>query len=261
MARLPTPGSDNGTWGDLLNQYLQVSHNSDGSLKTSAVDASGGQGPAGADGAKIYTGAGAPSTLHSNGDLYINTSNGDYYQQSNGAWGSPLGNITGPPGSVSPNIASYYTQNYATDGSGQTIGGGLNTVNFDTQNVQLGANITVSGTTITILANGTYLFSMSAIIQDYTTESGFGFGDPYSFTVGMREEAGETPWTNVQPYPMAEYYTQIANGGGWRLAQSVSVSQMVTVNNAPVFFNVLLDNSSSNLAWIANQTINVVQLD
>jgi hypothetical protein len=37
MPRLPNPGSDNGTWGDILNEYLQVSHNSDGTLKSSAL--------------------------------------------------------------------------------------------------------------------------------------------------------------------------------------------------------------------------------
>ncbi|MBI1856642.1 SGNH/GDSL hydrolase family protein [Candidatus Saccharibacteria bacterium] len=42
MARLPTPGSDNGTWGGILNDFLSQSHNSDGSLKLSAVSASGG---------------------------------------------------------------------------------------------------------------------------------------------------------------------------------------------------------------------------
>lgn len=34
MARLPTPGSDSGQWGQILNDYLAVSHNSDGTLKT-----------------------------------------------------------------------------------------------------------------------------------------------------------------------------------------------------------------------------------
>lgn len=37
MARLPQPGSDQGTWGDILNDFLAVSHNTDGSLKTSAL--------------------------------------------------------------------------------------------------------------------------------------------------------------------------------------------------------------------------------
>ncbi len=37
MARLPQPGADEGTWGDILNQYLQVSHKSDGNLKNNVV--------------------------------------------------------------------------------------------------------------------------------------------------------------------------------------------------------------------------------
>lgn len=33
MARLPIPGGDDGSWGTVLNTYLQVEHNADGSLK------------------------------------------------------------------------------------------------------------------------------------------------------------------------------------------------------------------------------------
>jgi hypothetical protein len=36
MSRLPVPGSDDGTWGTVLNDYLAVEHNSDGTLKKSA---------------------------------------------------------------------------------------------------------------------------------------------------------------------------------------------------------------------------------
>lgn len=36
MARLPVPGSDGGTWGSILNNYLAVEHNSDGTLKKAA---------------------------------------------------------------------------------------------------------------------------------------------------------------------------------------------------------------------------------
>ena len=35
-ARLPTPGADDGIWGDLLNDYLAVEHNKDGTLKRAA---------------------------------------------------------------------------------------------------------------------------------------------------------------------------------------------------------------------------------
>src|SRR5215207_7309335 len=39
MARLPIVDSDSGDWGDVLNEYLQVAHNTDGTLKGSALPA------------------------------------------------------------------------------------------------------------------------------------------------------------------------------------------------------------------------------
>lgn len=41
-ARLPVPGSDDGTWGVILNDYLGVSFNSDGTIQSSALTAAGG---------------------------------------------------------------------------------------------------------------------------------------------------------------------------------------------------------------------------
>lgn len=37
MSRLPVSGDDNGVWGDILNDFLLVSHNSGGTLKDSSV--------------------------------------------------------------------------------------------------------------------------------------------------------------------------------------------------------------------------------
>ena len=37
MARLPVPGADDNVWGDVLNEYLSVAHNNDGTLKSSGV--------------------------------------------------------------------------------------------------------------------------------------------------------------------------------------------------------------------------------
>jgi Repeat of unknown function (DUF5907) len=39
MARLPTPGSDQGQWGQILNDYLSQSHNPDGTLKDGIITA------------------------------------------------------------------------------------------------------------------------------------------------------------------------------------------------------------------------------
>ena len=41
MARLPEPGSDEGVWGDLLNEFLRVSHEEDGTLKTVPINQGG----------------------------------------------------------------------------------------------------------------------------------------------------------------------------------------------------------------------------
>ncbi len=37
MSRLPTPGQDSGNWGEILNDFLEQAHNSDGTLKETAI--------------------------------------------------------------------------------------------------------------------------------------------------------------------------------------------------------------------------------
>ena len=41
MTRLPIPGQDDNTWGDILNEYLSVSHAGDGTLQPAAVTGAG----------------------------------------------------------------------------------------------------------------------------------------------------------------------------------------------------------------------------
>lgn len=38
--RLPTPGGDEGLWGQILNEYLMAAHKTDGTLKDNIVTAS-----------------------------------------------------------------------------------------------------------------------------------------------------------------------------------------------------------------------------
>lgn len=42
MVRLPIPGQDDGSWGDILNSFLSVAHNPDGTLQNSAITNAGG---------------------------------------------------------------------------------------------------------------------------------------------------------------------------------------------------------------------------
>ena len=41
MPRLPEPGKDSGQWGDILNQYLRVVHDVDGSIKPGIISSVG----------------------------------------------------------------------------------------------------------------------------------------------------------------------------------------------------------------------------
>jgi hypothetical protein len=54
MSRLPDPGGDNGVWGQVLNDYLAVSHNPDGTLKPAVLSS------------KLDT-----ATVHAKGDLLV----------------------------------------------------------------------------------------------------------------------------------------------------------------------------------------------
>jgi len=82
MSRLPTPGSDDGTWGDILNDFLNQSHNPDGSLKTSAVAAAGGSSGTVADGsittAKLADGAVTNAKLDSPTQATLSSVSGKY---------------------------------------------------------------------------------------------------------------------------------------------------------------------------------------
>lgn len=50
MARLPIPGQDPGEWGDILNEYLLVSHDQQGYLSQDTVDTTSLAAPIGTDG-------------------------------------------------------------------------------------------------------------------------------------------------------------------------------------------------------------------
>lgn len=63
MSRLPVPGSDTGTWGYILNDFLDVAHNSDGTLKSSAVADSGAEQVVNKGAASGYTPLNASSKV------------------------------------------------------------------------------------------------------------------------------------------------------------------------------------------------------
>lgn len=62
--RLPVPGSDNGTWGYVLNDFLGVAHNADGTLIGSAVSAAGAEMTANKNQASGYAGLDSGSKVN-----------------------------------------------------------------------------------------------------------------------------------------------------------------------------------------------------
>lgn len=64
MTRLPIPGQDDGTWGDILNAYLSVSLASDGTLKPNVVGTS-----------QLQAGAVTSSNLSSSVQTSLNSAN------------------------------------------------------------------------------------------------------------------------------------------------------------------------------------------
>ena len=61
MPRLPQIGSDHNQWGDILNEFLSVAHNPDGTLKADQVSPPGPQGPAGQNGTDGAVGPAGPA--------------------------------------------------------------------------------------------------------------------------------------------------------------------------------------------------------
>lgn len=95
MARLPQPGGDDGSWGDILNNFLNVAHNSDGSLKSSSLHGAtgpqGATGPTGSQGATGATGSGSTGATGPQGATGSVGATGTH-----GATGAV--GATGPPG-------------------------------------------------------------------------------------------------------------------------------------------------------------------
>ena len=127
MARLPIPGSDEGEWGEILNEYLLQAHANDGSIKpgvvtldnlepavqsqlTASIGATGTTGPSGAIGATGPSGpSGAQGIAGAAGSTGPTGATGPAGADSNvpgptGATG-PIG-ATGPAGSAGPLLAS-----------------------------------------------------------------------------------------------------------------------------------------------------------
>jgi hypothetical protein len=152
MPRLPVPGSDNGTWGDVLNDYLAVAHDTVGNLKPNAVSSSVLQDDSISE-AKLNVGSGA------NGQVLTKNSGLTGGLEWTSAAGSPdatastkglvqlAGDLSGTAAAPTvPGLANKAnTSTTVSAGTGLTGGGDLST------NRTLSANF---GTTAGTIAQG-----------------------------------------------------------------------------------------------------------
>ncbi len=69
----------------------------------------GQQGQPGTSNARWLFGSGSPASADgSDGDAYLDSANGDYYQKAGGSWGAPRGNLRGQQGQPGTSNAVWY---------------------------------------------------------------------------------------------------------------------------------------------------------
>jgi len=100
MSRLPVPGNDYDIWGDLLNDFLDVSHNPDGTLRSSSITHAGGvttiNGKPASNGSITLNASdvGAPTHLTENADVSVSSPVDNQvltYDGSTGKWTNQAG--------------------------------------------------------------------------------------------------------------------------------------------------------------------------
>lgn len=127
------------TWGSPVGNLKGA----DGVDGTNGTD--GTNGVDGIDGATWLTGAGVPGDASgTDGDFYLDTSNGDYYTKTSGTWGSTIGNLTGPQGVAGADGAD------GADGASPFVLSGSD-VHFTGGNVGIG--ITTPGEALDVTGN------------------------------------------------------------------------------------------------------------
>ncbi len=156
MSRLPTPGSDNGTWGDVLNDFLLVAHTSTGGLKTNSVDA-----------AAITDGVVSNAKLDSATQTTLSQVAGKYVKPGSGIPSTDMTSAVQTSLTKADNAVQVVSGGgetfYNAGNSGAALS--LDLVNGNVQKITLTANCTI---TLTSPASGAMRSVTLLVFQDVT---------------------------------------------------------------------------------------------
>jgi hypothetical protein len=216
MTRLPQPGSDDGTWGDILNQFLSTAHNTDGSLRTSAVSTSGALIAANnlsdltsVSAAQTNLGLGTAATRN------VGTGSGTVAAGDDSRFSSALQALTPTAVKTSPYTASV-GDFIPVDVSGGTVTVTLPASPADASRIGLKVIATANANALTVAAAGSDRFNKTggpasitlsllneAVILQYAASSGLWYAESQGMpasSMSAQYEAVDALWYNVKDH-------------------------------------------------------------
>ena len=171
-ARLPTPGGDDGDWGNVLNGFLEVAHNADGTLSTSAVSSA------------------LPNPIPTS-NLGTGTASGSTFLRGDGTWAVPSGGVS--LDSTASDIAPLGTQAAGSVGKAADAGHVHEMPRLDQVNNPT-ASVSLNSQKITNLQNGSNSQDAAAFGQIPTAGTGSS-----NYTVGNATVSGDLSGTLPNP--------------------------------------------------------------
>ncbi|HET7302803.1 MAG TPA: hypothetical protein VFI74_05745 [Candidatus Saccharimonadales bacterium] len=206
MARLPVPDNDAGQWGNILNTFLEVEHNADGTHSIPSLDNKVSKG------AQVF-------------DVRDYGAKGDVIRLNNASATSASATVTVTGASFVAGDVGKIAVVYTEDGAGT-----IRTI----ASVNSGTQITLSGTA-GITASGSTAFIV------YGTDDSTAFAsamtaatpDGIDTSIGPNHSIGLGIARVLAPVPDA--------GGGYMLASQLSVPSGVNLDSPAMLFNVQAD--------------------
>jgi hypothetical protein len=160
MTRLPNPGSDDNTWGDILNSFLEVAHNPDGSLLPSALTTAGAATATDLSAKYTKPSAGIPaSDLDSSTQSIINAVTAKYTKPSSGILGTDIASSTITAANIAASTITTAQLDTPTNTALAKASSSVQSVNTRTPNGS-GA-VTLTASDVSALPSGTTLSGLA----------------------------------------------------------------------------------------------------